>query len=256
MGRAEESADRTLLDGGRSGPGGQKRPFQGLRKKEPCTSYDVVVIGAGIGGLFCATLLAKEGLRVLLVEQHYMVGGYCSTFRRKGYIFDAATTFYPLLGNPSTLTGKLLAELGVETRWVKMDPVDAFHFPDGTSFEVPADFDAYRAKLDADFPHQKANLRRFFAAVRETYLKGLLCYFKISPDQLGEMRPDTQGPVDGLHLVGHWVRPGGGITPVIVSAMQVADAIVRARSPSRAEMALAAIGAATERQAERLADDF
>ena len=38
---------------------------------------------------------------MLLVEQHYMVGGYCSTFRRKGYTFDAATHFYPLLGNPA-----------------------------------------------------------------------------------------------------------------------------------------------------------
>ena len=37
---------------------------------------------------------------MLLVEQHYMVGGYCSTFRRGGYTFDAATHFYPLLGNP------------------------------------------------------------------------------------------------------------------------------------------------------------
>ena len=43
----------------------------------------------GIGGLFCANLLAREGLSVLLVEEHYMVGGYCSTFRRKGYTFDA-----------------------------------------------------------------------------------------------------------------------------------------------------------------------
>jgi len=39
---------------------------------------------------------------------------------------------HPLLGNPETLTGRLLAELGVTTRWVKMDPVDTFHFPDGT----------------------------------------------------------------------------------------------------------------------------
>ncbi len=159
-------------------PGAQRRPFTGLRGREPRARYDAVVIGAGIGGLVCATKLAAEGLSVLLAEQHYMVGGYCSTFRRKGYIFDAASHFYPLLGNPSTLTGKVLADLGVEAGWVKMDPVDTFHFPDGTRFAVPADFDAYRAKLDAEFPHQKANLDRFFKAVRETYLKGLLCFFR------------------------------------------------------------------------------
>jgi len=155
-----------------------KRPFRGLRHRSPERSYDAVVIGAGVGGLICANLLARAGLSVLLAEQHYMVGGYCSTFRRAGYTFDAATHFYPLLGNPETLTGRLLAELGVETGWVKMDPVDTFHFPDGTRFAVPADFDTYLARLKADFPHQAAALDSFFEAARETYLLGLLHYFR------------------------------------------------------------------------------
>ena len=166
-----------------------KRPFRGLRDREPDASYDAVIIGAGIGGLFCANLLAREGLRVLLIEQHYMVGGYCSTFRRGGYTFDAATHFYPLLGNPQTITGRVLAEIGIETGWVKMDPVDTFHFPDGTKFKVPADLDTYRQLLDKEFPHEKENLERFFEAVRETYLLGLLCYFRDrNPERLGPWR--------------------------------------------------------------------
>src|SRR5256886_6999153 len=129
------------------------RRFKGL-KDQPRDSYDAIVIGAGIGGLICANLLAREGLSVLLTEQHYMVGGYCSTFRRKGYTFDAATHFYPLLGNPSTITGKLLLDLGVTNGWVKMDPVDHFHFLDGSNFAVPADFDIYLAKLKSEFPEE------------------------------------------------------------------------------------------------------
>ena len=88
------------------------RRFRGLQG-EPRDSYDAIVIGAGVGGLVCANLLVRSGLKVLLVEQHSMVGGYCSTFRRKGYTFDAATHFYPLLGNPATITGSLLAELDI-----------------------------------------------------------------------------------------------------------------------------------------------
>src|SRR5437016_2376789 len=120
-----------------------KRLFRGLRGKPPNDSYDAVIIGAGIGGLICANLLARERLRVLLVEQHYMAGGFCSTFRRKGYTFDAATHFYPLLGNPMTITGSLLERMRCPTRWVKMDPVDHFHFPDGSRFSVSANFDEY-----------------------------------------------------------------------------------------------------------------
>ncbi len=137
-----------------------------------------MVIGGGIGGLFCANLLAREGLAVLLVEQHYMLGGFCSTFRRGGFTFDAATHFYPLLGNRDTLTGRLLADLGVDTGWVKMDPVDTFHFPDGSRFAVPADLDAYVAAVKARFPQQAEALDGFFVEVREAYLLGLLAYFR------------------------------------------------------------------------------
>src|SRR5947207_5987225 len=155
-----------------------KRLFRGLRGKAPNDSYHAVIIGAGVGGLICANLLARQGLRVLLTEQHYMVGGYCSTFRRKGFTFDAATHFYPLLGNPATITGKLLLDLGITNGWVKMDPVDHFHFPDGSSFAVSADFDIYLANLKAEFPEEIQALDKFFALVREVYMFGLLSYFR------------------------------------------------------------------------------
>lgn len=155
-----------------------KRPFRGLRDRKPAAAYDVVVVGAGIGGLFAAVELARLGASVLLIEQHYMVGGYCSTFRRAGYCFDASTHFYPLLGNPTTITGKSLAELGLRTEWVRMDPVDTFHFPDGSRFDVPADFEPYRRSLDTLFPHEQTGLESFFAATREAYLHGVLYHFR------------------------------------------------------------------------------
>jgi phytoene desaturase len=140
--------------------------------------YDAIVIGSGIGGLFCGNLLAKAGLKVLLLERHYMLGGFCSTFRRKGFIFDAATHFYPLLGNPTTLTGKLLEELGITTQWVKMDPVDQFHFPGMPSFAVPADLTAYLEKLKQCFPAEAQGVDSYFNELRQAYLYGLLYYFK------------------------------------------------------------------------------
>src|SRR5918996_4580465 len=151
------------------------RVFKGL-KTDPQPAYDAVVIGAGVGGLICANLLAREKLRVLLVEQHYMAGGYCSTFRRKGFTFDAATHFYPLLGNPLTITGSVLERIGSRTRWIKMDPVDHFHFPDGSRFSVSADFGEYMDALKATFPHERKAIERFFEVVREAYLYGLLFF--------------------------------------------------------------------------------
>lgn len=156
-----------------------KRAFKGLRLKTgPEDRYDAVIIGAGVGGLICGNLLAKSGLKVLLVEQHYMVGGYCSTFKRKGYTFDASSHFYPLLGNETSITGKLLKDLEVPTEWIKMDPVDLFHFPDGSRFSVPSDFDTYLHQVKRDFPGEVDAIDAFFAEVREAYMYGLLHYFR------------------------------------------------------------------------------
>jgi hypothetical protein len=49
--------------------------------------------------------------------------------------------------------------------------------------------------------------------------------WEMSPDQLGAHRPALNGLVKNLYFVGHWTQPGGGITPVIVSAMRVAASI-------------------------------
>ncbi|MBT5871805.1 MAG: NAD(P)/FAD-dependent oxidoreductase [Candidatus Latescibacteria bacterium] len=154
-----------------------RRPFKALRDG-PQDSYDAVIIGAGIGGLICANLLAREGQRVLLVEQHFMVGGYCSAFRRKGYTFDAATHSYPLLGNPGTITGRLLRDLNITTEWIEIDPIDPVHFPDGSRFSVPHDFEAYLARMKAEFPEESETLDSFFAVVRRAHRYGLLYYFR------------------------------------------------------------------------------
>ena len=53
-------------------------------------NYESIIIGAGIGGLVCGTYLAKAGLKTLIVEKHDKVGGYCTSFKRKGYRFDSA----------------------------------------------------------------------------------------------------------------------------------------------------------------------
>ncbi len=59
-------------------------------------SYDVVVIGSGLGGLTAANILAREGRSVLLLEQHYKLGGMATWFKRPGgHIFDISLHGFP-----------------------------------------------------------------------------------------------------------------------------------------------------------------
>lgn len=58
--------------------------------------------------------------------------------------------------------------------------------------------------------------------------QGAMLGWEMSPEQLRHQRFDVTGPLERLYFVGHWVQPGGGITPVIVSAMNVAKKIAAA----------------------------
>jgi len=93
----------------------------------------IVVIGAGIGGLTTAAVLAKAGFDVTVLEAQVNPGGCASTFYHKGYRFDAGATlaagFYP--GGPMDLLGDAI---GINSWPVLHDqPAMVVHFPDGES---------------------------------------------------------------------------------------------------------------------------
>ncbi|MBW6481061.1 MAG: FAD-dependent oxidoreductase, partial [Bacteroidales bacterium] len=46
-------------------------------------NHDIIIIGAGLGGLTAGANLAKQGKKVLLIEQHDRPGGCATTFTRK-----------------------------------------------------------------------------------------------------------------------------------------------------------------------------
>ncbi|MDR2643372.1 MAG: FAD-dependent oxidoreductase [Planctomycetaceae bacterium] len=59
--------------------------------------YDVVVIGSGLAGMTAANILGRAGYSVLLLEQHYQLGGLAATFKRRdGIIFDVSLHGFPV----------------------------------------------------------------------------------------------------------------------------------------------------------------
>lgn len=92
----------------------------------------VIVIGAGIGGLTTAALLARRGYSVLLLEQAFVPGGCASTFKRKGFTFDVGATQVAGL-EPGGIHHRILSELEVDVpAATPCDPACAVYLPGET----------------------------------------------------------------------------------------------------------------------------
>ncbi len=99
--------------------------------------YDTVVIGSGIGGLCCGALLAKVGLKVLVLEQHFKIGGYAHNFKRRNFIFETGIHSVPL-GPDGTLM-HILKTLGIDKQIVPIELPEMYHIdiPEG-SYTMPS----------------------------------------------------------------------------------------------------------------------
>ena len=64
--------------------------------------YDIIVIGAGNGGLSAAASACKRGFRTLLIEQHNLPGGFATSFRRGRFEFAPALHELCDVGEPDS----------------------------------------------------------------------------------------------------------------------------------------------------------
>jgi len=128
--------------------------------------YDAVVIGAGGGGLAAAATLAKAGYYVALLEKHYKVGGYMTTFRRGGYRFEASLHAMGGLDQPGDFDA-----MGIRDRLelVRCDPMYRSFYPD-LDIEVPSDAAAYQQKLQQMFPDEAEGIAALFTRLADLQL--------------------------------------------------------------------------------------
>lgn len=189
---------------------------------------DIVVIGAGIGGLTAGALLLKAGHQLTVLEAQTYPGGSAGTYYHKGYRFDAGATlaggFSP--GGPHARLGEAL---GLSWPIEPVDPAWVVHLPNGRSITQWADPARWQAEWQAVFPGTEQFWKRqemladvawdissrpfpwppqsfqdiltLGEAVRPKTLKALPYLFKTVADLTDSTDPDFRAFLDGQLLI-------------------------------------------------------
>lgn len=99
--------------------------------------YDVIIIGAGCGGLSAGAILAKQGRKVLILEQSSRVGGCCSTFEKDGFHFDVGASIVEIIDPIKLFFNLCGTSLEKELDLIPIDPIFSFVKSDGQRINYP-----------------------------------------------------------------------------------------------------------------------
>lgn len=125
--------------------------------------YDVVIVGSGLGGLFCGYILSKNGMKVAILEKHHQPGGCLQTFKRKGTLFDTGMHYIGGVEEGQELH-LLLKYFGLYNT-VKLQKLDEKGFDrfilKGKEYKYAIGFRNFIDVLAHDFPNERLALQKY-----------------------------------------------------------------------------------------------
>ena len=154
------------------------------------TDWDVIVVGSGAGGLGAAVALSNVGKRVLVLEQHYLPGGWTHSFALQGHKFSPGVHYIGGLdkGGPSRNLFEGLG-VGANLKFCELNPdgYDHIVFQDET-FDIPRGREKFIRRLIKRFPEERKGIEHYFELMMRVH-RGI--------SKAAEIR----GPLDALRLV-------------------------------------------------------
>ncbi len=129
----------------------------------------VVIIGAGLGGLFTGAILSKEGFEVVILEKNTTIGGGLQTFQRFGEHFD--TGMHVIGGlQPNGNIWKICKYLGIldgmKVRDVDAECTDRLYFSeDRTFYKIGKGREGFIQSLAKSFPEERENIAHYADAI-------------------------------------------------------------------------------------------
>lgn len=133
-------------------------------------TYDVVIVGSGLGGLVSANLLAMEGLSVCVLEKNQQFGGTLQTFSRDKVIFDTGVHYIGGLSEGQNLH-HFFSYLGImdELKLYALDK-DGFDLvsfdEDPTEYPYAQSYESFSSKLIEKFPEERQAIEQYIDAIK------------------------------------------------------------------------------------------
>ena len=156
--------------------------------------YDVIVIGAGISGLSAASLLAKRGLRVAVVEHAQTPGGSCGIFKRADAVFDQGAAMLYGFGKHGFNAHRFLFNcLEEPIHVVKHELLYVVNYQ-GKQIRFWPDIDQFTEELSQAFPEDRKNIKRFYRKMKKLYTN-------VISENPSYTTPDEVAPQDALQSV-------------------------------------------------------
>ena len=131
------------------------------------SEYDAIIIGAGPGGLTCSMLLAKAGVKVLILEKSDFVGGRTRLFSKDGFTFDRGPTFFHYPEISEEIFSALGMDVHEELNLIRLEPNYRLIFGQGGHIDATTDIEYMASQIEELSGSQDAQgCRRYMAANR------------------------------------------------------------------------------------------
>jgi len=192
-------------------------------------TYDVIVIGAGLGGLTAAAVLARHGRRVCVIEKNHAIGGAASTYRHGRLMIETALHETADPHDPSEPKHFVLKRLGLlgALDWVPVGPLYSVEGgPLGAEpFELGGGFDAVRERAAERFNNSMDPILDRMERVREAMARMMAAR---DPPSVGKL---VRGLLGIGPVAADWRRTLGEVLTLDLDGEEAAKCALAANLP-------------------------
>src|SRR5580704_14572274 len=145
--------------------------FSSYKNQSLDQTWDAIVVGSGMGGLATAALLSSYAAkRVLVLERHYVAGGYTHAFHRPGYEWDVGLHYIGDVQDEHSMGRRAFDQItDGQLKWAAMPDVYERFVIGDRNYEFVSGVESFRARMKEYFPQESAAIDHYIRAVQAVH---------------------------------------------------------------------------------------